>query len=75
MAENLRCLERNDTCAGPVEYRTPLSATGKPYPRCDAHWDKRLATQQRVDRDYPDQPVPPSGFDPSYAGERWGEDY
>lgn len=68
------CLDGPEDCAGPVEYRMPLSGTGKAFPRCEKHWDKRLDEQERISRDYPDSPSPPAWFDPSYAGERWDED-
>ena len=61
-----------DTCEGPVEYRMPLSGTGKSFPRCDKHWEKRLDVQQGINERYPTHA--PSDFDPSYAGESWDED-
>lgn len=69
------CLEHGDDCRGPVEYRMPLSGTGRAFPRCDFHWDKRLDAQERHNRSYPDSPVAPGWFDPTYAGESWDEDY
>lgn len=69
------CLDGPEGCEGAVEYRTPLSGTGCAFPRCDKHWDERLDRQERINRDYPDSPVPPSWFDESYAGERWDDDY
>ena len=74
MDEPLECLEAGPDCSGPVEYRMPLSGTGRAFPRCDAHWEKRLDTQEQINQRYPDSPIPPPGFDPSYAGERWDED-
>lgn len=72
LAPKLECLDRHDgECEGPVEYRHPLSGTGKPFPRCDHHWDKRLDVQAGINRRYPDQATPPSDFDPSFAGESW----
>lgn len=62
-------------CSGLVEYRMPLSGTGKSFPRCDHHWAIRLKTQDRLRRDYPDSPIPPSWFDPAAAGETWDDDY
>jgi hypothetical protein len=56
-----------------VEYRASLSGTGTPIARCDKHWSKRLDRQEEIRKDYPDSPVPPSWFDPSYAGESWDE--
>ena len=70
------CLEHNKgDCRGPVLDRPPLSSTGISYPRCDKHWTQRLKDQERITRDYPDSPIPPKWFDPTYAGEHWDEDY
>jgi hypothetical protein len=70
------CLEHRNhpacECQGPVEYRMPLSGTGRAFPRCAFHWDKRLDEQERINRTYPQ--TAPSDFDPSYAGESWDED-
>lgn len=75
--EPLKCLERHDNaCTGAVEMRFPLSGTGRSFPRCDGHWSKRLALQEEITRRYaPNSDVPPAWFDPTYAGERWDEDY
>jgi hypothetical protein len=76
-AEPLECLDRhNNQCSGAVEYRMPLSGTGRSFPRCDGHWAERLKKQEDIIRRYaPFSDVPPGGFDPTYAGERWDEDY
>ena len=73
--EELECLDDygEGTCTGAVEYRMPLSGTGKSFPRCDGHWDARLAKQEEL-REY-ESDTPPDWFDESYAGERWDEDY
>jgi hypothetical protein len=72
----VKCLEQNEQCSGTVEYRMPLSGTGKAFPRCDFHWEKRLDAQEEINRKYaPNSDVPPADFDPSYAGEYWREDY
>lgn len=68
------CLDGPQGCEGRVEYRMALSATGKSFPRCDKHWTKRLAEQERINRNYPDSPSPPDWFDPAYAGESWDDD-
>lgn len=73
--EDPECIDGPDGCSGPVEFRTALSGTGVPFPRCDGHWEKRLNAQEKINRDYPDSPCAPSWFDPSYAGECWDEDY
>jgi hypothetical protein len=69
------CLDGPTDCEGPVEYRMALSGTGKPFPRCDKHWDERLDKQDEINQRYPDSPVAPADFDPAYAGEHWDEDY
>ena len=68
-----KCLDDHgkNTCQGKTEYRYPLSATGKSFPRCEYHWDERLVEQERINDRYPDSDVMPSWFDPSYAGETW----
>jgi hypothetical protein len=71
--ETLTCLQHNADCRGAVEYRMPLSGTGRAFARCDFHWEKRLDAQER-NREYASD-VPPAWFDESYAGERWNEDY
>jgi len=67
------CLEGPEGCEGAVEYRMPLSGTGKAFPRCDKHWEQRLDKQEDINRRYPVNA--PQDFDPSYAGEHWDEDY
>jgi hypothetical protein len=75
--EELKCLEdHTGACSGPVEYRDPLSGTGKSFPRCAVHWSARLEKQEEINRKYaPFSDVPPAGFDPTYAGERWDDEY
>jgi hypothetical protein len=75
MRQFLECLDDQcqGTCEGTIEYREPLSSTGRSFPRCERHWDMRLQTQDEINRRYPDQQ--PADFDPMYAGERWDEDY
>jgi hypothetical protein len=71
----MKCLDHHEGgCAGAVEYRFPLSATGKSFPRCEKHWAERLDQQAEIDARYPDSPFAPSDFDPSYAGESWDDD-
>lgn len=70
----LSCLDGPDGCAGPVEMRTtPDRRDGAGFPRCEAHFEKRLASSERNLELMSD--VPPAWFDESYAGERWDEDY
>lgn len=69
----LRCLQDGPDCQGPVEYRlAPDRDDLKAFPRCEFHWQKRLASAERSRELLSD--VPPSWFDPSYAGESWDED-
>lgn len=56
-------------CGGDVEYRMPLSGTGKSFARCEIHWDERLDRQEEINNRCPAQA--PSDFDPAYAGESW----
>lgn len=72
------CLDNRgeDDCSGEVEYRYPLSGTGRSFVRCDKHWSARLDLQDTLRYRYGvDSDVAPVGFDPSYAGERWDSDY
>ena len=75
--ETPECLDSHheDGCEGEVEYRFPLSGTGKSFPRCDKHWGQRLDKQAKINERYPDSSMPPSDFDPTYAGERWDDEY
>jgi len=59
-------------CSGPVEYRMPLSGTGRSFPRCERHWEQRLVFQERLDRRYP--VGAPADWSPLDVGEAWGED-
>lgn len=71
--EPLQCI--NDSygdCAGPVEYRMPLSATGRSFPRCAKHWSDRLDLERGLRQRYPEQPPP--DWSPLDAGEAWDEE-
>lgn len=52
--DRVHCLEENDTCAGAVQWRTPVSPSGVSYPRCDTHWARRLATEDEINRKHAD---------------------
>lgn len=68
------CLDKPyGDCEGRVEYREPLTATGKSFPRCEKHWERRLVKQQEIQERYPHNA--PADFDPAYAGERWDDEY
>jgi hypothetical protein len=73
MSEHIECLQHGEDCTGTVEYRMPLSGTGRAFPRCDRHWELRLQEQERINSRYGGD-VAPSDFDPAYAGERWSDD-
>jgi hypothetical protein len=73
LVPTMRCVQDNDECVGEVAYRDALSPTGRRFPRCDSHWEKRLVEQDRINATYPYNA--PSGFDPADAGERWDDDY
>jgi hypothetical protein len=68
----ITCTADGPDCTGAVEYRHPLSGTGRAHPRCDKHWQDRLDLEDGIRRRYPE--TAPAGFDPAYAGERWDED-
>jgi len=70
----LECLDGPEECRGKVEYR--YTGRGhKAWPRCEKHGNERLAREEKTQLAYPDSDMPPSWFDPSYAGERWDDDY
>lgn len=71
--ERPECLDQHEGgCEGPVEYRFPLSASGRSFPRCDKHWRERLDFQDQLNRRYP--VFPPPDWSPLDAGEAWDED-
>ncbi len=72
----LICQQQHQGCHGPVQMRLHAFNDWKQFPRCDFHWEQRLKEQERIDRLYaPNSDVPPIGFDPADAGERWDDDY
>ena len=70
--ETPECINKSHECEGTVEYRMPLSGTGKSFPRCDKHWEERLGVEQGLRERYPEQP--PSDWSPLDAGESWDEE-
>lgn len=52
MNENLDCLDHSDACKGVVELRPAMSPTGRWFPRCEEHFDRRLREQERIVRTY-----------------------
>jgi hypothetical protein len=85
MNEEDLCVERdlgNTPCSGDV--LSYLSKSGLTVTlRCELHQDEHRERMEelegRLQRDYPgyDNPhsSPPAWFDPTYAGERWDDDY
>ena len=73
--ETIECLssfgEEPNACQGVVEYRTPLSGSGRAFPRCDRHWAQRLESEEQLRRRYPVSP--PADWSPMDAGEAWDE--
>jgi len=68
------CLDGPEGCEGRVEYRsTPDRSDMRTFPRCEAHFELRLAQAEHTMELL--SPNPPAWFDESYAGERWDEDY
>lgn len=72
MSESIVCISRGEGCAGPVEYRMPLSGSGRSFPRCEGHWEARLRMEDELRHRYPEQP--PADWSPLDAGEAWSED-
>lgn len=66
------CIANAAECTGTVEYRAPLSGSGRAFPRCDKHWEERIDLENDVRRRYPT--TAPANFDPAYADERWDDD-
>ena len=72
--EHIECLEEGnpaDPCCGPVEYHNTGGA--RSFPRCQHHAEERLEREMDNRRRYP--MLQPADFDPSFAGERWDDDY
>ena len=61
-------LEAREPCQSPATETTPAGRD-----LCARHADSFWETREQALSDYPDSDVPPSWFDPSYAGETWGE--
>lgn len=68
-----RCIDGPEGCEGRVQFRsTPDRSDLKTFPRCEAHFELRLAAAEHTMELL--SPTPPPWFDPAYAGERWDED-
>jgi hypothetical protein len=72
---DLRCLDRGgrSECSGPVEMRTtPDRPDGKHFPRCEAHFEARLASSAHIAE--LTSAARPRWYDEAAVGERWDED-
>lgn len=75
--DELECLDDHgeNTCSGPVEYHSIDPGRTRAFPRCQKHWGERLNSRDNSIERYENSDVAPGWFDPSYAGERWDDDY
>ena len=71
---DMECLNESDDCSGPVEMWHSGGASGRSWPRCTHHGEKRLYDREGSMEMYADSELAPSWFDPTIAGERWNED-
>lgn len=68
----MECLESHtEQCRGPVGWHSIDPGRHKAFPRCDKHWEDRLESRENSIEKYENSDVPPSWFDPTYAGETW----
>jgi hypothetical protein len=65
------CLDSGPDCSGPVKVRM-LPDNPRSFPRCEHHFEQRLARSERNLELVSDTPAP--WFDAGYAGEQWDED-
>lgn len=73
--DELSCLNRHEGgCQGEVSQHPSLAGTGTLIARCDRHYEKYVEADQELRAVYPDSPIAPSWFDPTYAGERWDDE-
>lgn len=74
---NNECIAEGDptmTCAGEVNEYWSRSGCTKSA-RCEAHWMAHNEMLDGIAERYPDSDAAPAWFDPTYAGERWNDDY
>ncbi len=62
-------------CAGTVAYHSVDPGRAGAFPRCERHWGDRLDSRENSLERYENSDVAPDWFDPTYAGERWDDDY
>lgn len=74
MIECIAADDPNLACGGEVQEYWSRSGYTKAA-RCEVHWIRHNEILDGVARRYPDSDVPPSWFDPTYAGEHWNDDY
>jgi hypothetical protein len=67
------CLEYGPDCSGPVELH--WAGGQRSWPRCTHHGEQRRERYENSLERYADSDVVPDWFDPTYAGERWEDDY
>lgn len=69
--EPLACLDAGadpSGCSGQVEPRWPMSPSGRWFPRCERHFELRLAEQARISASY-GVPMFYDGGEPDYEDE------
>lgn len=76
--ETPTCLQEGNPdspCSGTVEYHSIDPGRTRAHPRCAKHWRERLQRRENSIERYENSDIAPDWFDPSYAGERWNDDY
>jgi len=68
------CFDHDSTCEGEVNEWASRSGITTAV-RCDHHQMQKEAKLDEIAQRYPDSDVAPNWFDPTYAGERWNDDY
>lgn len=76
-ATELECLNADDECSGPVEYREvpgreAFGLAPRAFPRCEHHYEQAVASAEQTVERY-GSISPPSDFDPLDAGEAWDD--
>ena len=71
-------IRNSDECMGDPTFCFGLliedwSGMGTRLVRCEYHYDERQKIEAGINERYPYHQ--PSDFDPTYAGERWDDDY
>lgn len=71
----MKCINESPECEGEVELRPAPPMGEKSYARCEYHQAQRWARYDGSLEQEAQSPVPPDWFDPSFAGERWDDEY